>query len=111
MLRSASVRLFPQVSRVRPALCIDACVLQIHVLLLIPSKPAQVYPWAHAAAEGLTFGYQLFYLLELSPYYSPLLHLLGQTVCRVSGRELVGFLEGFLGFWGLLGGGGGHETG
>ncbi|KAK9810536.1 hypothetical protein WJX72_012327 [[Myrmecia] bisecta] len=49
----------------------------------------RVYPWAHAAQEGLRFAYQLLYLLDSTPYYSPLLHLLGQQVVRVSGQELV----------------------
>ena len=43
----------------------------------------------HAGAEGLKFGYQLLYLLEASPYYSPALHLLRQRVVRVSGADLV----------------------
>ena len=58
----------------------------------------QGYPWVHAAAEGLKFGYQLLYLLEASPYYSPALRLLRQRVVRVSGAELVRYLPQFYGF-------------
>ena len=42
----------------------------------------------HAAHEGARFAYQLLYLLDLTPYYSPGFHLLGLTVARVSGGEL-----------------------
>ena len=47
------------------------------------------YPWFHAAWEGLRFGFQLLYLLDASIFYSPELWLLGQSVARVSGTELV----------------------
>ncbi|KAK9868707.1 hypothetical protein WJX84_006575 [Apatococcus fuscideae] len=47
------------------------------------------YPWLHAAWEGLRFGFQLLYLLDSSAFYSPELWLLGQSVVRVSGTELM----------------------
>lgn len=47
------------------------------------------YPWFHAAWEGLRFGFQLLYLLDASAFYSPELWLLGQSIARVSGTELV----------------------
>ena len=49
----------------------------------------KAYPFMHMAGEGLTFSYQLAYLLQSSPYFSPGLHLLGQHVVRTSARELV----------------------
>ncbi|KAK9841404.1 hypothetical protein WJX74_005170 [Apatococcus lobatus] len=47
------------------------------------------YPWFHAAWQGLRFGFQLLYLLDSSAFYSPELWLLGQSVTRVSGSELM----------------------
>ena len=49
----------------------------------------KAYPFMHMAGEGLTFSYQLAYLLQSSPYFSPGLHLLRQHVVRTSARELV----------------------
>ena len=54
----------------------------------------RLFPWIHATSEGLRFGYQLLYLLDSSPFYTPILHLLGQTVIRVSGQEMVSWLFG-----------------
>ena len=48
-----------------------------------------LFPWIHATQEGLRFGYQLLYLLDSSPFYTPILHLLGQNIVRVSGQEMV----------------------
>ncbi|KAK9801364.1 hypothetical protein WJX73_000250 [Symbiochloris irregularis] len=48
----------------------------------------RAYPWIHASHEGLRFAYQLLYLLENTAYFSPLLHLLGQRVVRVTSQEL-----------------------
>lgn len=48
-----------------------------------------VYPWVHAVHEGARFAYQLLYLLDATPYYSPSLHLLRLAVVRVTGQELV----------------------
>ena len=49
----------------------------------------QAYPWLHAGQEGARFVYQLLYLVDQTPYYSPVLHALRQRVVRVSGTELV----------------------
>ena len=49
----------------------------------------RAYPFIHMAQEGLTFSYQLAYLLQSSPYFSPTLHVLGQHVVRTSAQELV----------------------
>ncbi len=38
--------------------------------------------------------YQLLYLVDLTPFYSPVLHALRQRVVRVSGAELVQILTG-----------------
>ena len=57
----------------------------------------RIYPWANGAAEGLRFCYQLMYLLNSSPFYTPVLRLLQQHIVRVSGQELVRF-------WGLRAG-------
>ena len=51
----------------------------------------QAFPWLHAGQEGAQFVYQLLYLVDLTPYYSPVLHALRQRVVRVSGAELVRF--------------------
>ncbi|KAF6156255.1 hypothetical protein GIB67_030258 [Kingdonia uniflora] len=47
------------------------------------------YPWIHAGTEGLSFGYQLLYLLDATGFYSPGLHALGIHVCRATGQELM----------------------
>ncbi|KAL5712006.1 ubiquitin-protein ligase peroxin 12 [Ranunculus cassubicifolius] len=47
------------------------------------------YPWIHAGNEGLTFAYQLLYLLDATGFYSPGLHALGIHVCRATGQELM----------------------
>ena len=49
----------------------------------------RAFPWIHATQEGLRFGYQLLYLLDSSPFYTPTLHLLRQNIVRVSGQEMV----------------------
>lgn len=38
---------------------------------------------------GLTFSYQLLYLLDATGFYSVGLHALGIHVCRATGQELV----------------------
>ncbi|KAJ7513720.1 hypothetical protein O6H91_23G011900 [Diphasiastrum complanatum] len=50
---------------------------------------AWCYPWVHATHEGLSFAYQLLYLLDATRFYSPALHLMGIHVCRASGQELM----------------------
>ncbi|BAF26723.1 peroxisome biogenesis protein 12 [Oryza sativa Japonica Group] len=47
------------------------------------------YPWIHATNEGLSFAYQLLYLLDGTAFYSPALHALGLHVCRATGQELM----------------------
>lgn len=47
------------------------------------------YPWLHAGNEGLTFAYQLLYLLDATGFYSLGLHALGIHVCRATGQELM----------------------
>ncbi|KAL3691530.1 hypothetical protein R1sor_005181 [Riccia sorocarpa] len=49
----------------------------------------QIYPWVHASHEGLSFAYQLLYLLDATEFYSPALHFLGIQVTRASGQELM----------------------
>ncbi|KAK9916810.1 hypothetical protein WJX75_007322 [Coccomyxa subellipsoidea] len=49
----------------------------------------RLYPWLHMLQEGLSFSYQLAYLLQASPYFSPTLHILRQHVERASGQQLV----------------------
>ncbi|CAL8466830.1 g6366 [Coccomyxa elongata] len=48
----------------------------------------RLYPWLHMVQEGLSFSYQLAYLLQASPYFSPTLHILRQHVERASGQQL-----------------------
>ncbi|XP_043720628.1 peroxisome biogenesis protein 12 [Telopea speciosissima] len=50
---------------------------------------AGCYPWIHAGNEGLSFAYQLLYLLDATGFYSPGLHVLGVHVCRATGQELM----------------------
>ncbi|XP_038705196.1 peroxisome biogenesis protein 12 isoform X1 [Tripterygium wilfordii] len=50
---------------------------------------AACYPWLHASGEGLSFSYQLLYLLDATGFYSLGLHALGIHVCRASGQELM----------------------
>ena len=45
------------------------------------------FPGAYTIAEGIDLCYKLAYLLQLSPYYSPLLHVLGLRVARVSPQD------------------------
>ncbi|XP_047316238.1 peroxisome biogenesis protein 12 [Impatiens glandulifera] len=47
------------------------------------------YPWLHAGNEGLSFAYQLLYLLDATGFYSLGLHMLGIHVCRATGQELM----------------------
>ncbi|KAL4190524.1 hypothetical protein AMTRI_Chr07g76130 [Amborella trichopoda] len=47
------------------------------------------YPWIHATNEGLSFAYQLLYLLDATSFYSPALHILTVNVCRATGQELM----------------------
>jgi len=47
-----------------------------------------VYPFVSSAHEAARFWYQLLYLLNKTPYFSPELHLLGLVVARVSGQDV-----------------------
>ncbi|CAA7041135.1 unnamed protein product [Microthlaspi erraticum] len=47
------------------------------------------YPWIHASSEGLSFTYQLLYLLDATGFYSLGLQALGVQVCRATGQELM----------------------
>ena len=66
---------------------LQEAVLRLQEMALAAFMKA--YPFIHMAQEGLTFSYQLAYLLQSSPYFSPTLHLLGQHVVRTSAQELV----------------------
>ncbi|KAF2559593.1 hypothetical protein F2Q68_00018317 [Brassica cretica] len=50
---------------------------------------AVCYPWMHASSDGLSFTYQLLYLLDATGFYSLGLQALGVQVCRATGQELV----------------------
>ncbi|XP_073002589.1 peroxisome biogenesis protein 12 isoform X1 [Typha latifolia] len=60
-----------------------------HLKKKIIAAIAACYPWIHATNEGLTFAYQLLYLLDATGFYSPGLHVLGIQVCRATGQELM----------------------
>jgi len=45
------------------------------------------FPAAYTATEAVDLGYKLMYLLHVTPYYSPLLHVLGLRVARVSAED------------------------
>ncbi|KAJ8760393.1 hypothetical protein K2173_015060 [Erythroxylum novogranatense] len=47
------------------------------------------YPWLHASSEGLSFTYQLLYLLDATGFYSLGLQVLGIHVCRATGQEMM----------------------
>ncbi|XP_022996952.1 peroxisome biogenesis protein 12 [Cucurbita maxima] len=47
------------------------------------------YPWLHASSEGLSFTYQLLYLLDATGFYSLGLQVIGVHVCRATGQELM----------------------
>lgn len=47
------------------------------------------YPWVHAATEGVSFAYQLLYLLDATRFYTPALHFMGLQVRRATGQELM----------------------
>ncbi|KAG9445763.1 hypothetical protein H6P81_011891 [Aristolochia fimbriata] len=47
------------------------------------------YPLLHATNEGLSFAYQLLYLLDATGFYTPGLHVLGVYVSRATGQELM----------------------
>ncbi|CAI9091502.1 OLC1v1026554C1 [Oldenlandia corymbosa var. corymbosa] len=59
------------------------------ILKRIQKIIAACYPWIHAGNEGLSFAYQLLYLLDATGFYSLGLHALGVHVCRATGQELM----------------------
>ncbi|KAF5204811.1 Peroxisome biogenesis protein [Thalictrum thalictroides] len=63
--------------------------LWTHIRKRIEAFIGEFYPWIHAGNEGLTFAYQLLYLLDATGFYSPGLHVLGIHVCRATGQELM----------------------
>lgn len=48
-----------------------------------------LYPWLHVTSEGISFAYQLLYLLDATGYFTLGLHALGIHVCRATGQELM----------------------
>jgi peroxin-12 len=53
----------------------------------------RVFPGAYIMAEGVNLCYKFAYLVQLSPYYSPLLHVLGLRVTRVSPQDAAALRE------------------
>ena len=47
----------------------------------------KTFPISYTVAEMVDLGYKLLYLLHMTPYYSPLLHVLGLRVARVSAQD------------------------
>ena len=43
-----------------------------------------LYPFLHMTKEGLNLAYNFRYMIHLSPYYNPSLHVLGQIVRRTT---------------------------
>ncbi|ONK57334.1 uncharacterized protein A4U43_C10F19010 [Asparagus officinalis] len=60
-----------------------------HIKKKIVAIIGACYPWIHATNEGLSFAYQLLYLLDATGFYTPGLHVLGVHVCRATGQELM----------------------
>ncbi|XP_059665717.1 peroxisome biogenesis protein 12 [Cornus florida] len=60
-----------------------------HLMKRIQKIIGACYPWIHAGNEGLSFAYQLLYLLDATGFYSLGLHALGIHVCRATGQELM----------------------
>ncbi|KAM7251930.1 hypothetical protein ACFE04_023813 [Oxalis oulophora] len=63
--------------------------LRIQLLKKIKKLVAICYPWIHATSEGLSFTYQLLYLLDATGFYSLGLQALEVQVCRATGQELM----------------------
>ncbi|KAL1542254.1 ubiquitin-protein ligase peroxin 12 [Salvia divinorum] len=61
----------------------DRCIKRVRKIV------GACYPWLHAGNEGLSFAYQLLYLLDATGFYSLGLHALGIHVCRATGQELM----------------------
>ncbi|CAI5989015.1 unnamed protein product [Closterium sp. NIES-64] len=50
---------------------------------------AAAYPWLQAPYEGVCLLYQLLYVMDATPHYSPILHLLSLSLRRATPQELV----------------------
>ncbi|KAF3589219.1 hypothetical protein F2Q69_00032420 [Brassica cretica] len=61
--------------------------VRVQVATRIKKFVAVCYPWIHT--EGLSFTYQLLYLLDATGFYSLGLQALGVQVCRATGQELM----------------------
>ncbi|KAF3589220.1 hypothetical protein F2Q69_00032421 [Brassica cretica] len=61
--------------------------VRVQVATRIKKFVAVCYPWIHS--EGLSFTYQLLYLLDATGFYSLGLQALGIQVCRATGQELM----------------------
>ncbi|CAI7730224.1 unnamed protein product [Closterium sp. NIES-53] len=49
---------------------------------------AAAYPWLQALYEGVCLLYQLLYVMDATPHYSPMLHLLSLSLRRATPQEL-----------------------
>ncbi|CDY42925.1 BnaC05g47260D [Brassica napus] len=63
--------------------------VRVQLATKIKKFVAVCYPWIHASSEGLSFTYQLLYLLDATGFYSLVLQALGIQVCRATGQELM----------------------
>ncbi|KMZ69394.1 Peroxisome assembly protein [Zostera marina] len=63
--------------------------IMTHIKKKLVSIVVACYPWIHATNEGLSFSYQLLYLLDATGFYNQGLHVLGIHVCRATGQELM----------------------
>ncbi|CAF2103273.1 BnaA05g33000D [Brassica napus] len=63
--------------------------VRVQVATRIKKFVAVCYPWMHASSEGLSFTYQLLYLLDATGFYSLGLQALGVQICRATGQELM----------------------
>ncbi|CAI5512038.1 unnamed protein product [Closterium sp. Naga37s-1] len=50
---------------------------------------AAAYPWVQAPYEGVCLLYQLLYVMDATPHYSPVLHLLSLSLRRATPQELM----------------------
>ncbi|KAK6915322.1 Pex, N-terminal [Dillenia turbinata] len=60
-----------------------------HLMKRIQKIVGACYPWLHAGSEGVSFAYQLLYLLDATGFYSLALHALQIHVCRATAQELM----------------------
>ncbi|KAF4403413.1 hypothetical protein G4B88_008059 [Cannabis sativa] len=75
-------------SLVSSATTVTESLLRAQLLKKIQRIIGACYPWVHASSEGLSFSYQLLYLLDATGFYSLGLHALGIHVCPATGQEL-----------------------